>query len=346
MDAIQIRGAHDVFYGEITSPEPGPGEVLIRVKATGICGTDVEIVDGTMPYFTIGSARYPIIPGHEWSGTVAALGPDVTGFEVGDPVVGECSIGCAQCKTCKAGNYHRCPNRHETGILNLNGGFAEYIAFPALYLHKLPASIPLETACLVEPSAVAYNGVLHSHVTPSDYVAIVGDGPIGLLALQCALAFGAHKVVVVGATPGRLQKAVALGAHAIFDANEGPAGDFLRDQGSGTLPDVVIEATGNPIAAEQSIHYVRDGGRLTLLGIFAGQKATIDLDHLVVGDITLRGVLGSPNIWPDVIRLIASGRIDPAAIISHQIELSKFARGIDMMKRRADGVIKVVAVQG
>ena len=345
MEAIQIYGAHDVRYETVPTPKPHLGEVLIRVRATGICGTDVEIVDGTMPYFTMGMAYYPIIPGHEWSGEIIELGDGVENFAVGDHVVGECSVGCGRCATCLAGNYHQCPHRRETGILNLNGGFAEYIRFPAMYLHKVPNNIPFTTSCLIEPTAIAFNGVRHTQITPRDYLVIFGDGPIGLLTLQVAKTFGGGKVVVVGATPDRLAKASDLGADAIIDVNQDDVSQQLKNHGNGQLPNAIIEATGNPKAAEQALQVIRSDGRVTLLGLFAGQKATINLDLLVVNDITLRGRLGSPNIWQDVIQLVVDGRIDPADIISHHINLEDFSTGIDIVKHRKDGVIKAIAIQ-
>ncbi len=214
-----------------------------------------------------------------------------------------------------------------------------------MFLHKLPEDLPYTTACLVEPTAVAFNGVRHTQVTPCDYVVIFGDGPIGLLTLLVTKTFGASQVVVVGATPNRLEKAAELGADAIVKALEADVEAVLRDLGHGSLPDAVIEATGNPAAAEQAIEVVGDGGRVTLLGLFAGQKATLNLDRLVVGDITLRGRLGSPGIWPDVIRLIQDGRINPSSIISHQLALQDFLAGIDMVRTRSDGVVKIVVTQ-
>jgi len=244
--AIQIHGAHDIVFGEKSQPKPGPGEVLVRVRSTGICGTDVKIVEGTIPYFTLGMAKYPIIPGHEWAGEVAALDACVSRFAVSDRVVGKCSVGCGQCATCLAGNYHQCPARRKTGILNLNGGFAEYMAFLGMFLHKVVDDLPFAKACLVEPCAVAFNGVRRTQVTPQDFVVIFGDGPIRLLTLQMARAFGASQVAVVGATNHRLAKAAELGADAVVDARSEDVAESLRRLGRGRLPDAVIEATGQP----------------------------------------------------------------------------------------------------
>lgn len=341
MRAVVIAAPKRVEFRTFADRLPPPGEVSIRVMATGICGTDLEIFDGTMPYFTAGMARYPVVPGHEWVGEVLACGDGVEGFAVGDRVVGECSVGCMRCPTCKSGHYHRCPNRTETGILNRSGGFAERIEFPALFLHRISKAVPIEAAALIEPSAVAFNGIRVAGVSPQDDVAIFGDGPIGLLLLQMARAFGAKRVTVVGATPHRLALAERLGASAVIDIAGGRVVERLNEIGGGSNPAVVIEATGNPAAVNQAVASVAPGGRLVLLGLFAGRKGDgIDLDRIVTGDITLRGALGSPGIWGDVIALVESGRVDPAALVSHKLKLEEFERGIGLVAARS--AVKVV----
>lgn len=341
MKAIQITGPRAVRYGDVPTPTLEPGYVLVRSRAIGICGTDIEIYDGNMPYYTAGMAHYPIIPGHEWAGEIVEMGPGVTGFAVGDHVVGECSIGCGECPRWCGGAYHRCPRRTETGILNRNGAFAEYLTFPATYLHRIDAAVPFETACMIEPTAVAFNGVLKSEVSPEDYVAIYGDGPIGLLVLQVARAFGARRVAMVGATPRRLDAARVMGADAVINIADGDPVEQLR--ALGPLPDVVIEATGIPDAAGQAIRSARAGGRVMLLGVFAGRPALIDVDAVVLGDLSLRGALGSPHIWPSVIALVESGRVHPEQIITHRIPLADFERGVNLTRERAG--IKVIVSQ-
>jgi L-iditol 2-dehydrogenase len=341
MKAILIEAPQRVRLADFPDERPAPGHVLVQVLATGICGTDVEIFDGTMPYFTAGLARYPVVPGHEWVGEVLECGDGALAFAPGDRVVGECSVGCMRCAVCLGGNYHRCPNRTETGILNRRGGFAERIEFPALFLHRISKAVPISAAALVEPAAVAFNGVRLAGVTPRDDVAIFGDGPIGLLLLQMALAFGARRVSVVGATPHRLELAERLGASAALDVGKGRISARLAEIGGGSLPSVVIEATGNPAAVIEAVAATAPGGRLVLQGLFAGRKADgIDLDRIVTADISLRGALGSPGVWPDVIALIESGRVDPAALVSASLPLAQFERGIDMVKART--AVKIV----
>lgn len=344
MKVARIHGAGRIAIETAEVSEPGPGEVLIRVLGTGICGTDVEIADGTMSYFVAGLSRYPVIPGHEWVGEVVRCGAGVSGFEAGDRVVGECSVGCGKCAVCLGGNYHRCAARTETGILGRDGGFAEFITFPALFLHRISKDVDLRAAALVEPTAVAFNGVRMAEVSPRDEVAIFGDGPIGLLLLQVARAFGAARVTVVGATPHRLDLATALGADAVVNVTEeDPVAHLVQSRG-GQGPQVAIEATGIPDAAAAAIRSVSPGGRVILQGLFAGRKLDgFDLDQIVLRDLTVKGALGSPGIWPEVIALIESGRVRPEAIVSHVMPLEDFATGIDQARNRVG--IKHVVLQ-
>jgi 2-desacetyl-2-hydroxyethyl bacteriochlorophyllide A dehydrogenase len=336
MKAIVIAGPANAALRDVTPDPLGPADVRIRLLATGICGTDVEIYDGTMPYYTNGMAAYPVIPGHEWVGEVVEAGPAVTRFRPGDRVVGECSVGCMTCATCLAGDYHRCASRTETGILNRNGGFAETITFPSLFLHHIAPSVPLECAAMVEPAAVAFNGVRRAAVSPRDEVAVFGDGPIGLLVAMMARAFGAARVTVVGGTPHRLALARRLGADAVVDITETTDVATALRAGGRPAPGVAIEATGNPVAVETAIAAVATGGRIVCLGMFAGQRSKgLDLDRLVIGEVSLRGALGSPGLWPDVIRLIETGRVDPRPLVSDTLPLAGFVEGIGRVKARS-----------
>lgn len=333
-EAIVIEGPSRVALATRSIEECAPGHALIKVLATGICGTDLEIFDGSMPYYTMGLANYPIVPGHEWVGEVVDLAGDVMEFKPGDLVVGECSVGCMHCRDCLAGNYHQCRNRTETGVMNRDGGFAQFLHFPAFYLHKLSRRVTIEAAALIEPAAIAYNAVKKAQVTPRDSVAIFGDGPIGLLLLQMSKAFGARSVTVVGATPARLKHAVELGADHALDSTEGDIAARLRDANGGEPPAVFLDATGNPKAVQQLLASIGPLARIVLQGLFAGRSADICLDPLVVNDATVVGALGSPSNWPDVIRLVESGRINPAAIVNRQFTLREFEAGLDCVRRR------------
>ncbi|WP_226780631.1 zinc-dependent alcohol dehydrogenase [Oceaniglobus trochenteri] len=329
MPAIRLEAPHVARLCDLPRPAPATGDVLIRVRATGICGTDIELYEGTAPYLRSGRARYPIVPGHEWAGVVESTGAGVTGFSPGQQVVGECSVGCGTCARCRAGAYHICPDLTETGILNRDGGFARFIAMPARALHRVADHVPPASAALVEPTAVALNGVRKSGAVAGDALVIHGDGPIGLLALLVARALGLGPVALVGADSARLTLARDLGAAQCFN---------IRDATPDLPPHAhALEATGRPEAVQAAIAGLSPGGTLALLGLFGGRRTMMDFDPLVIGDLTLRGVLGSPGLWPETIALIESGAVDPGPLISHRLPLAEFDAAITRAKAR-DGV--------
>jgi L-iditol 2-dehydrogenase len=333
MKAVVISGPKRATVSRVADQPLNENDARVKVLAAGVCGTDVELFEGTMPYLISGSARYPLVPGHEWVGEICEVGSNVNGFKPGDRVVGECSCGCMRCERCQAGHYHRCAYRTETGILNRPGAFAEYIHFPTSFLHLVSRDVSIEAACLIEPTAVAFNGVRRAQVSPRDDVVIFGDGPIGLLLMMMTKAFGARSVAVVGTSPHRLTLAEKLGADAIIDVQEANALAMLGY--AGASPSVVLEATGNPDSIAAAVNTVAPGGRIIVQGIFAGARANgLNLDRLVVDEITLQGALGSPGVWPDVIQLIEAGRIDPAPLVTDTLDLGEYHRAIDQVKRR------------
>jgi 2-desacetyl-2-hydroxyethyl bacteriochlorophyllide A dehydrogenase len=332
--ALIIERPGNAIIASTDTPRAGPGEVAIEVIAGGICGTDVEIYHGNMSYFTNGAAQYPVIPCHEWVGLVREVGEN-GGFMPGDRVVGEVSIGCLACSVCMTGNYHRCATRTETGILNRQGGFAERIVLPVAFVHKIAPHVPLASAALVEPTAVAFNGVRRAGVSPMDAVAIIGDGPIGLLLLQVAKLFGVHRVALIGAAERRLALAREIGADGVLDAREGDLELRMREIFGGSRPNVVFEASGNPDAVRSGIELVAPGGRVVLQGFCGGQRIDrVDSDAIIVNDVTIIGALGSPGIWPEVIRLIESGRLDPSVIVTDELPVSAFEEAIRRVETR------------
>jgi len=348
-DMVALRVLAPGELALVRVPRPGSaalpllaGQAAVRVRLVGVCGTDVEIARGDMIYYTSGLARYPCTLGHEWVGDVVALGPGASatgcGIAVGDRVVGECSIGCHECASCLGGAYHRCAARRETGVMNLDGGAAEVVALPLRALHRVSRAVPLRSAALVEPTAVALNGVRLGGVAPGKRVAVVGDGPVGLLLLQVARACGAETVVLVGADDARLALGTILGASAVVDARAAadvPAA--VRAACGGHAPDVVLEASGVAAGVNAAVGCAAPGGIIVLQGLCGSSAPTapLETDRVVVNDLTLRGALGSPGMWPAAIALIEGGRIDPAALVTHELPLSEFARGLDLVRSRA-----------
>lgn len=341
MTALRATAPGVIELVTVPRPIPGPDDVLIRVLLAGICGTDVEIADGVMMYFTSGAAAYPVTLGHEWVGEVAGLGSglvDGAGLVLGDRVVGECSVGCQLCATCEGGSYHRCAQRTETGILNRDGALAEFLVLPRHAVHAVGA-LPLRAAALIEPAAVALNCVRLGGVGPgSSGVAVVGDGPIGLLMLMMARAAGAARVVIAGADASRLALAARLGADACIDVRavvDVPAAIAAACSG-GRPPGTVLEASGTAAGVEAAVAAAAPGGCVVLAGLCgagAGRPA-LDTDRVVVGDLTLRGALGSPGRWAEAIGLVASGRVDAAALVTHELPLAAWAEAFEAVRGR------------
>lgn len=305
---VVIAGPSDLRIEDQDPPLPGVGELLIYPDAVGICGTDVELLAGTMGYVTAGKAKYPIVPGHEWTGVVAAVGAGVAVFSIGDRVVGECSIGCGMCGACRAGSYHLCPYRTETGILNRMGGMASAFIFPAVSAHLVAPAVDRLDAALIEPLSVAYRGLHLLSTEPVGPVAIVGAGPIGLLCAMTARALGMGPVLIVDRVRSRSDFAASLG----FDT-------------AAVAPHAVgqvIDASGTPSGTTSAIRLASDGGRIVVLGLSGRPTMPVDLDDIVLRDLTLTGSNGSPNIWPEAVELVNGGLVRPSVIISHRFPLS------------------------
>jgi 2-desacetyl-2-hydroxyethyl bacteriochlorophyllide A dehydrogenase len=341
MKAFVIKGPHSAAYEEAPDPQIAPDDVLLRVRAVAACGTDLEIYQGTMFYFTSGIAHYPIIPGHEWSGEVLEAGKNVRHIRPGDRVVGECTVACGQCEYCRMGWYNQCPDRRETGILKLNGGFAEKMCYPASWLHRFE-TLTFEEAALCETTAIAVCAVKLIETCPADYVAILGPGPVGLQAMQAARAYGARKVIMIGGRPSRRELALRLGADAAIDPGEGSLEAQVLSATDGHKFDVVIEATGDPAAIKGLMQIVRPRGRIALVGLFNSQKGELDLDPLVVNNITLKGSLGSPNVWEETVDLLEKGKIRAEPLISERKPLSQAAVVLQMMADKRPELIKAV----
>jgi L-iditol 2-dehydrogenase len=323
MRAIEFHGGERLELVERPDPTPADGQLLIAPAAVGICGTDVEIFEGSLAYFRMGLAEYPIVPGHEWSGTVVEVGRGVTGFEPGDTVVGEVAIGCGECIRCRAGRSHLCARRTETGIVHMDGAMATRLVFPAAHAHKV--SVPLRAAGLVEPTSVALHAVRRGRVRGQS-VLVVGAGPIGLLAAQCARAEGASAVAITDKREDRLAVAAQLGISL-----EIPEPDLV---------DVAILCAGGPPAIAAAFAGVRPGGTVVALGLSGSPTIPFDFDGLVVSDIDLIGVLGSVGYWEDAIALITSGAVATEPLVTATFGLEQVRDALEHLA--APGTLKIL----
>jgi 2-desacetyl-2-hydroxyethyl bacteriochlorophyllide A dehydrogenase len=324
---VVLAGPHDLGVQEVETRDPVPGHLLIAPEAVGVCGTDMDLLEGTMGYLTSGQTSYPLTPGHEWSGTVLAVGDGVEGFAPGDRIVGEAPIGCGVCALCVAGEYHLCPDRVETGFIRQPGALTERFVYPARGAHLLPSNVSMQDAALIEPTAVAYRGVRRLMSHGGDRLLIIGGGTIGLLCALTAHALGLEDVLVVELQPDRRRFAEGLGLKTAVSAD-----------GSWTL---VIEASGREPGMQASLDATGVGGRLLLIGLCGRPSIPVDIDRIVLKDQTVMGNLSSPGVWPEVIDLVATGRLQPGRLVTHRYPLDETAAAFRQMEARDPGTVKI-----
>jgi L-iditol 2-dehydrogenase len=331
MKAYRIYGPLDMRLEEVDMPVVSKDEVMIRIAATGICTTDIELYDGSMPYFRQGLSKRPMTAGHEWSGTVEKVGKNVTNVKEGDLVVGDISIGCGKCASCLKGQYHLCDNRTELGVIKYEGAFAEYLRTDAKNVYKVPPGVTAEEAALVEPLATVLYAVRRTGINPGDNVVVFGDGPIGLLNAQLANFCGAARVAVVARKEVHRRKIEGWGLYLVNSAD----GNALQQIEAlfGGKADVVFEDTGNPQVFATAVESVIPGGRVCALSITGAKAVPIDMDYIATRDITVVGVLASPNSFAPALRMIAAGKVDVKGCISHRFAFEEAVQAFEFVRK-------------
>lgn len=300
MRAAIMDAPFAMHIGEWATPQPGPGEVLVAVGATGICAGDMYIYKGINPY-----ATFPVIGGHEIAGTVAEIGANVAGIAPGDRVVVEPFIGCGRCYPCRVGKANCCANLEIIGI-HRAGGFADYVVAPAQNIHAIPAGLSLAFASFAEPVAIGVQACRRGDIS-DEYVLVLGCGPIGLALIEVARARGAH-VVAADVLEDRLDLARRLGAETLLaDATLLPT---VLAQTNGEGAPVVIEATGNLKAMESTVDLVAAGGRIVIVGLGKrGETVNMPALDFTRKEMTIHGSRASVNCFPEALELLASGAI-------------------------------------
>lgn len=302
-----------------------PSEVLVRVAYEGVCTTDLEIFDGTLGYYKKGVAKYPIVPGHEFSGTIAAVGARVTDLNEGDRVVVECIQGCGECTKCKKGNWIGCVRRQEVGVIGRDGGYAEYMTTPARFVHQLPESLSLKEACLCEPTAVVIKGLRRlervcDRVIKQHMCAVIGAGPIGHLAARI-LDLRGHKVTVFDNNPNR------LACFAKSDIGKSQDLHVLKDF------DAIVEATGEPNALETVLANSEPGSTILLLGL-PYREINFNFESIVGYDKIIVGSVGSGREeFQEAMTVLP--QISTSVFIEKVLPFAEFPQAWEMARARA-----------
>lgn len=307
------RAPHRVEMQDRPRPEIGPGDVLLRVGAVGVCGSDLHQWHNTHGW----AVNYPVVLGHEFAGEIVECGKDVTGFSEGDRVASETAAAiCGSCVYCRTGNYNVCPERLGFGY-GTDGAMADFVRVPARCLHRVPENVPMQDAALTEPACVAANAVLElSHIRPGDFVVVIGPGPIGLMALQmCRLASpGALWMVGSRRDTARLEIARGLGATRTFVVEDEDVLEAGRAEGDGFGPHLVVDCVGISATLKQSLELVRPAGQITKIG-WGREPVGFSLDPLIQKAVRLQGSYSHTwQTWERVLRLYSTGQIQAAPL--------------------------------
>jgi L-iditol 2-dehydrogenase len=319
MKALVFEAPRRALVTDIDHPPIGPDDVLVRSHAVGICHSDFELYEGRY----IIPVTYPVIPGHEWCGEVVEVGSSVGGLEPGDRVVGECVVG---------------PGGRDHFGFSIDGADAEYFRARGEWLHKLPEELSYRQGAMVEPFSVAYNAtVCADGVDPADAVAVLGGGPIGLLCVMAAAANNAA-VTIVEPQAARREKGLDLGAWSGLDptAHDFPAAVAEITGGRGF--DVVIEAAGSPVAMAEALEIAGQGARVVYVGIDIGAQVPAQLGLIQSKALRIRGQIGSAGLWPRTIRFLATGAVEPTAIVTATFPLADALEALDAARNTADNI--------
>jgi L-iditol 2-dehydrogenase len=340
MKALVLPAYNQFQIEDVPKPVPEPHEVLVRVAACGICGSDVHGMDGST-----GRRRPPIIMGHEASGTIAEVGSAVRDWSVGDRVTFDSTVYCGQCWFCDRGAINLCDNRMVLGVscaeYRRHGAFAQFVAVPQQILHRLPDSMSFEEAALIEAVAVAVHSVNLTPITLNDTAVVVGTGLIGLLVVQALRTAGCGQVIAVDLDADRLKLAERLGAEAGIDAAQADVPAEVRRLTGGRGADIAMEVVGITPTVQTAVEALRKGGALTLVGNFR-PTVELPLQAVVTRQLTLRGSCASSGEYPACLDLVSSGRIDVRSLISATPPLEEGPEWFGRLHRQESGLMKVI----
>ncbi len=328
MRAAVVDQPGTIRVGDVPDPKPGPRDVVVKVGACGICGTDVHIADGHFP-----PTPYPIVPGHEFAGEIVELGSDVPGgWAVGDRVAVDPSLFCGYCGPCRSGHGNLCANWGATGD-TVDGAFAEYVAVPAATCYRMPDGMTYAQGALVEPVSCAVHGVRRVGVEAGERFLIMGAGTMGLVMQQLLQRAGAH-VTVVDRNADRLPRAEALGAAAV-------AGDAAELDGE--TFDAAVDCTGAAPAIEAAFDRLRRGGRLLVFGVAPeADRVSLSPFRIYNDEITVVGSMAVLHSYGAALDLVAGGAVDTDALVTHSLPLERFADALDLMRSGSGLKIQVV----
>ncbi|MBN8431083.1 L-threonine 3-dehydrogenase [Microbulbifer salipaludis] len=331
----KLKSEPGIWMTDVEIPEPGHNDLLIKIRKTAICGTDMHIYH--WDEWSQKTIPVPMVVGHEYVGEVVGMGQEVAGFKVGDRVSGEGHITCGHCRNCRAGRRHLCRNTYGVGV-DRQGAFAEYLVIPALNAFKIPDNISDELASIFDPFGNAVHTALSFDLVGED-VLITGAGPIGIMAAAVARHVGARHVVITDINEYRLNLAKKMGATRTVNVSREKLSDVMKDIGMTEGFDVGLEMSGVAVAFRDMLSAMNHGGKIAMLGIPPGEMA-IDWSQVIFKGLILKGIYGREmfETWYKMASLIQSG-LDLSPIITHQFSVDDFQTGFDTMGSGESGKV-------
>ena len=334
MKAVVVKKPGEVALCEMPLPTPPAGFARIKVMAAAICATDLEVIDGNIP------ANYPLIPGHEWSGIVDAVGDPADADWIGKAVIGSSDVVCLKCAACRSGNWRYCKQFEEIGFRR-DGAYGEYFLAPVYGLCEKPAHVPFENAALCEPLGVALGTLKKADAAFGQSLIVYGAGSIGLCMLAAAKAMGLGTTVVIATTPARLEIAKQMGAdYTIASREQDVMTEIARIFPEGA--DLVIDATGIEECIQNSLKMTRKGGTVALAGYGRGKQMSIRMDDIHINNLRVVGAGNNWNQHATAMKLMAEGKVDLTPFISARITREDFEKGLEMARKRPVGFVKAI----
>lgn len=325
MKAIVVHEPNDLRIDEVPRPRMSADEVLIRVRAVAVCGTDFHILKGHR------AVPLPKILGHEMAGDIVEIGESVTTRKVGERVTVEPNYSCGKCKLCRTGKYNICRAK-KTMSLNIDGCFSEYVVAPAEYVWPLPEDMPYERGALVEPTTIAYHAVQRAQPRVGHVVLVLGAGPIGLLVLQIAKLQGA-KVIVADQFKNRLALASEFGADHVVDFAQTPTPEATKALTGGMGADIVIDATGSPHGFQSALDSVAPGGRIAIVGL-PSEPASVNVMALARNEVTVVGCVTCVFDFPTAVELLHHQKVDVSPFEAEQYRFTDVHRAFENLEKK------------
>ena len=336
MRAVVTDGEGDIWEEERERPEPGPGEALVRVRAVGICGSDVGIVHGEGPPWL----DLPVVPGHEVCAEVVELGEGVDSLAVGDRVALHGFIYCGTCEACRDGRYYQCDDLKEVGF-TVDGGYREYAALPAYTLNPVSDDLSDLEACQIDSAACTLHAMQRVETRFTDTAAVLGPGSLGLFGVQLLRAQGVDDVILTGTRDGRLAVGADLGADRTVNVHEEDPVEAIREYTDGAGADLCVEAAGAGDVVNTCLKATKKRGSVVLTGVFGG-PVEMNPNDVVAKELEVVGGVTAAHATDQVADLFRRGDLTVDGIVTHEFDLADYEEAFETVTERRDGVIKAV----